>query len=743
MDERDTKVTDSDYFAHYSPEDGRYQLLRDHLEGTASLARQFSEPFGCGVLAEVCGLLHDYGKYSLEFQRRIRGANIRIDHSTPGGQFICDQNKNDKTGYLRQAVAFCVMGHHGKGLPDGGSASDSEGETTLHGRLHRRSPDCTPFLSECKLPNIEPPKIAINDGFSAAFFIRMVFSAMVDADYLDTETFFQKDSVLRGGFDGIPNLYHKLLSYVKQKYLFTENEKEPLNQHRNALLKSCLNAASEDTGLFTLTAPTGSGKTVSSLAFALRHATKMGKRRVIFIVPYNTVIEQNAAVFESILGSENILQHHSNMQYNRNDDDGVALYSEEENRKRYSVENWDYPVIVTSCVQFFESLFAAQPGKCRKLHNISNSVLIFDEAQTIPLPLLLPCTRVIQELVLNYGCTAVLATATQSAIENYFGPLSLREITENLDEEFTFFNRVTIKNILSESFTEKTLASRLFKHDRFLCIVNTRKRAQQLFSELKGIESEGVYHLSTTMTPNHRRQVLNEIRSRLRDPTCPPCRVVSTSLIEAGVDIDFPLVYREIAGLDSIIQAAGRCNREGKQSADSSFLYIFQFEDFKVPLSQQANIDAFSQIARRYHNLNDPGTIHAYFEQLLYNKGTAALDEKSVIKRFNQMGESFDFPFRTVADEFQFIEQNTQEIYVLKDRQELEIRLRSGERSRSLFREMGQYHISLYGNDIKALQSLGQIEKLDDEILLLPEIFYDDSFGVNLFPQGGNALFAD
>ena len=728
------------YIAHISTEDGRVQTLQDHLEGTAMLAQQFAKPFNGGELAWLCGLLHDYGKYSERFQRRIRGENITADHSTPGGQFIYQQAMSTNMGILGMLVAYCIMGHHG-GLPDGGSGSDSDGEPTLHGRLRKPFPTIDTFLNEYYTPPLAPPKTPVSDGFGAAFFVRMLFSSLVDADYINTEAFILKGGYIRGGFSGIAELEKRLLAHV-ETFLSANNTPGSLNDLRNALLGNCLSAAEDESGLFTLTAPTGSGKTIASLAFALRHAVRQGKRRVIYIVPYNTIIEQNAAEFEKIVGPENVLQHHSNVQYDSKDgsENDSRPYSEEESRKRYSTENWDYPIIVTSSVQFFESLFAARPGKCRKLHNIADSVLIFDEAQMIPIPYLKPCTRAIQELVQNYGCTAVLATATQSALDRYFGSLLLKEITENPDDLYRALRRTTL-SIVQDSYSEELLAASLADSERVLCIVNSRKSAQRVFTKLHQLEPAGTFHLSTTMYPKHRSRVLKEIRDRLSDVKKPPCRVVSTSLVEAGVNLDFPIVYREEAGLDSIIQAAGRCNREGNLQQDESIVNIFTFDGHRAGSAQQANIDAFKQITRRYQDLGAPETIHAYFEQLFYNKGDAALDQKSVLPRFNQGLGAFSFPFRTVAKEFRIIEQDTQEIYMLSACPDLEQRIRNGERNRELFRELGAYSVSLYENDVQALLDLGQLERLDEDVFLMPRIFYDENFGVSLLPKGGNAVY--
>jgi CRISPR-associated endonuclease/helicase Cas3 len=530
------------YIAHVDKESGREQSLEEHLKGTAQLARVFSELFGAGEFAEKIARYHDIGKYSDKFQRRIKGEKIQVDHSSAGAQYFYEQNKTA----LGLAAAYCIAGHHG-GIPDGGSKSQPQaGE--LYDRLQRKLEDFSAFLSDFEDDNgkLPTPKIMLNSGFQLAFFIRMVYSCLVDADWLDTECFVSGEKP-RGKFLNIESLWRlydaKLSAYEKPT--------REIDLMRTEILKNCLDMALGDSRVYTLTAPTGSGKTISSMAFALKHAAVKSKCRVIYIVPYNTIIEQNAAVFEDMLGKQHVIQHHSGIVYSNNE-------SDPDYEKLLATENWDAPVIVTSSVRFFESLFANRPSECRKLHNIANSVLVFDEAQMIPVPYLLPCVEAIKELVVNYRCTAVLATATQSSLDDYFKPLELKEIVARPKEMYEFFKRVRYDSTLGK-LSDEELAEKLSRHNQVLCIVNTRKRAQALAGMI-----DGALHLSTTMYPLHRSRVLSMIREKLENEE--RCIVISTSLIEAGVDVDFPVVYREKAGLDSIIQSAGRCNRENRRT---------------------------------------------------------------------------------------------------------------------------------------------------------------------------------
>ncbi|MCL2386369.1 MAG: CRISPR-associated helicase Cas3' [Defluviitaleaceae bacterium] len=721
------------YIARKRDGDNKEQSILDHLEGVANRAKENAAIFQSGELAYVCGRVHDIGKYSEKFQLRIRGENVTVDHSTAGGKWLYEHGKKSALAML---AAYCCMGHHG-GLPNGGTTIDSNESSTLHGRLQKEIEDCSAWLSElAKVPILAPPSVLHrdSDGFSIAFFTRMLFSALVDADYIDTETFMSEAERKRGGFTGITELNERLTLHLKP-FLYSQNEVSHLNALRTNLLKSCLSAAEKPNGLFTLTAPTGSGKTKSSLAFAFKHAALYGKRRVIYVAPYNTIIEQNASVFEEIFGTENVLRHYGNHYY---DDE-----SEESNSKRYSAENWDFPMITTSSVQFFQSLFASRPSICRKLHNIADSVIIFDEAQMIPVPFLIPCVRAISELAKGYGCTILLATATQAKLEKYLNSTPI-EIVENPVELHNQLRRNTIKP-LEKPLSDHELAELLTKSQQVLCIVNTRRHAQNLFQEVRNLCGEGVFHLSTTLYPAHRTRVLEEIRQRLRDRL--PCRVISTSMIEAGVDVDFPVVYRAQAGLDSVVQAAGRCNREGFRNTDDSVVYVFTSEEHTPPTSIKPNIGAAKQIAYNHNDVASPEAMSAYFEQLFYNKGDEALDSAEIVSELNAGHKTFSFPFRKIAEEFRIIKDNTKTVYALFEAPELEARIAGGERSKELFRELADYAVSLYEHsDIKKLEEIGALTHIKDmysnkdEILVIPKEYYDKNFGIHLSPEGGKGI---
>lgn len=713
------------YLAHIA-EDGREQTLKSHLTGTAERCREFAAAFGAGELAGMMGMLHDIGKYSDAFQRRIRGQNEKVDHSTAGAQ-----QAMAKLQY--PAAAYCIAGHHG-GLPDGGSRVDTPEQTTLCGRLKKRIPPYDAFSTEVQLAQAQPqrtPNKLGGGGFTAALWTRMLFSCLVDADFLDTEAFMQGGAPARGREFDAEALLARLESHIAPWW----DAQSELNRTRCTILRACLDAGEQPPGLFTLTVPTGGGKTVSSLAFALRHARTHGKRRVIYVVPFTSIIEQTAAEFRRILGDESVLEHHSNVNY---DDDENA--DGERRLKKLATENWDMPVIVTTAVQFFESLFADRPSRCRKLHNLVDSVIIFDEAQTIPIPYLKPCVRAIAELTVNYGATCVLCTATQPALGPLFKEaapgLNCREIAPALDR--AVFRRVTYRHV--GQLNDDELAARLNAHSQVLCVVGTRRQAQEVYSRLSG---EGSFHLSTLMTPNHRRAMLDVIRKRLKDGL--PCRVVSTSLIEAGVDVDFPAVYRAEAGLDSVVQAAGRCNREGRYPADESFVYIFQPDKEytqNMPHELGRPLAVAQSATRGCDELDSEETIRRYFTQLYQADD---LDIKSVVDRLEDGVKMGSFPFRSVGEKFRIIDDDAYTVFIPRtdDAQIVAQRLLRGERSRALMRQAAQESVSVYCKHYKALLARGALDVLDEGIAVLTDMaLYSEHTGLKLLAsESGLANF--
>lgn len=451
------------YITHKRTE-GEYQLLRDHIYGVADMAAGFAADFGAEDHARRAGLLHDVGKYSDAAQARQRDPEhtAKVDHSTLGAQVAMKMKDAH--------VAFCVAGHHG-GLPNRGTPASRE-DGTLMARMQKpSSPSAERWREEIILPQagMLAPWLRPAKGFAHAMYTRMLFSCLVDADYLDTEAYMSEGSVQRGGGDSPAEMLEKLKRAVAPWR--QGGARSALNEKRTEILERCLRGAEDAPGLYTLTIPTGGGKTISSLAFALSHAAKMGMRRVIYVVPYTSIIEQNADVFRSVVGAENVLEHHANA-----DMDG-----DEGSKARLASENWDAPVIVTTAVQFFESLFAARTSRCRKLHHIASSVVIFDEAQMLPMPYLKPCVDAIAELVEHYHVTAVLCTATQPSlgrlIASYAPGLPCREIAQDVDGLYDFFRRTRIE--MAGELEEETLAQALGREQQVLCIVkpeNGRRR---------------------------------------------------------------------------------------------------------------------------------------------------------------------------------------------------------------------------------------------------------------------------
>lgn len=700
------------YLAHIS-EDFREQSVLQHLEGTSKLCSRFAVPLQAEDLGKLTGSAHDIGKYSDAFQRRLHGGS-RVDHSTAGA-YECFR-------LGQSAAAFCVAGHHG-GLPDGGGRGDTTDMPTLWGRMNRAQAGqlepYAPWKQEISLPAAQPPKFSRENALNAFFFTRMLYSCLVDADYLDTERFMSGGAPLPENAVSMETLCQKLDQYVSKWFPPTRE----VDAQRCDILEQCIRQGiSQKPGLFSLTVPTGGGKTTASLAFALHHARVHGKRRVIYVIPYTSIIEQTAKVFRKILGEENVLEHHSNVQY---DTGPLDESTPEKERLLRAIENWDMPVIVTTAVQFFESLHSNRSSQCRKLHNIAGSVIIFDEAQMLPLPYLRPCVSAIAQLTAHYGVSAVLCTATQPALTPLFREflpgIPAVELCRESVMRSPIFRRVRFQR--AGRLTWAQLQERLQGVGQVLCIVNSRKNALTVFQCLSG---EGCFHLSTLMTPAHRKAVLAEIRQRLEDKQ--PCRVVSTSLIEAGVDVDFPLVFREEAGLDSIVQAAGRCNREGKRTASESIVTIFQAET-PPPQLFSASIAAGQATMDRYEDLFDPDAVSYYFHELLDLKGQNAQDQKNILPRIQER----DFPFQTVAERFRIIEQDTRTVYIpLGDGEALVRRLRQGERSRQLFRQLGLYSVSVYSQQFQLLDEAGALELLEDGSAILADLsLYSQNTGLS------------
>ena len=709
-----------EYIAHLNEE--HTQTLKDHLCGTAELAGYFAGRFGKADWGYACGMLHDIGKYSLAFQDKIKNnSNRQVDHSTAGAKACFEK------GGMYSFMSYCIAGHH-SGLPDYGSSSDPGNAPTLQGRKKKHIEDCDAYKSEIHIPEIKTlpfdPKDSPDLDFSLSVFIRMLYSCLVDADFLDTEYFMKEGRTQREAGEEPSVLLEKLKKHVAG-WLLNEDT-ETVNGRRTEILRHCFECGHKERGIFQLTVPTGGGKTIASLAFALQHAVKNQMDRVIYVIPYTSIIEQNAAVFRKILGEQNVLENHYNVDYES---------TEELKPMQLASENWDKPVVVTTNVQFFESLFANKSSKCRKLHNIANSVIIFDEAQMLPTDYLKPCIAVMEELAANFRSSIVLCTATQPALSPFFQrKMPVTELCPRVEEQFRFFERVTFQNV--GTISEDELIEKLQKEEQALCIVNTKKRAQRLYQKMKG---EGVFHLSTAMYPKHRRRVLDKIRQLVKDGK--RCILISTSLVEAGVDLDFCTVYRQLAGVDSMIQAAGRCNREGKRDAQDSFAYLFQFEEKEYVPGQQLQIDVSKMLLSEGEDISSLHGIEKYFEALYHFRGES-LDKKKIFEEFKDKR----YNFAKAAKEFKLIEENTLTVFISREEEAEELlwQIKHQGYTKSGMRKAGQYCVQLYENDIEKLQGAGMLRLISEDIEDFYELVdsgqYSEEMGLDLGIEFGMAV---
>lgn len=563
--------------AHISEDHSREQTVYEHLTGTAELAKQFAAAFGAEEDGYLLGLLHDIGKYSDAFQHRLDGG-VRVDHSTAGAKEACAHG----VGYLALAIA----GHHG-GIPNFGSRADTKNDATLSGRLKRDLEPYDDWKTEVTLPPVKPFNMReFNTGFRLSFYIRMLFSCLVDADFIDTETFMDGALAPRGNYDALPALLDRLETYIAPWY----PPKTELNRKRCAILDACKASGSTAApGVYTLTVPTGSGKTTSAMAFALTAAVQNCMSRVIYAAPYTSIIDQNADTFEKIFGTENVIEHHSSAEYLFSESPNPAEY-----RKMLAAENWDAPVIATTTVQLFESLFASKPARCRKLHNLANSVLILDEVQTLPMPYLKPFTAALAELARKYGVIVVL-------------------------------------------------------------------------------------------------------------------------------------------------QAAGRCNREGKRPLDESLVTVFTVQNTTPPPYMRQPAAAMKNISKRMEDITSLTAIRAYFEFYRDLYGKEDLDREKILIAFeNEM-----LPFASVAEKVRVIESCTTPVYIPIDQGEALVeQLYRGERSRTLFRKLGQYSVNVYPQQLAALREAGAVQSIDSGALyvLADPRRYDSALGLTL-DQTETALF--
>ena len=741
----------STYYAHSNEYDqSKWQSLNDHLRNASELAYDLGSDAGVSTLAQIAARLHDIGKYTQAFQRKLEGAHIRVDHSTAGAQEVFNlfqQTPNQKM--LATLLAYCIAGHH-SGLPDYGSPTDVETDGTLWARQKKQPQVYSDYKTEIDPAMLVlPERLSIRPikdypGFSLAFLTRMVYSTLVDADFLETETFMNGGEKPRGGYASIEALCQQFNKFLQQ----FNNPTNPINQKRTETLKACIRKAAEKPGFFTLTVPTGGGKTFASMAFALNHAVAHGLKRVIYVIPYTSIIEQNAAEFKRCLGDENILEHHSNFdweQYKHGvdtetlDDQTNSIYG----KLKLAAENWDIPIVVTTNVQFFESLFANRSSRCRKLHNLAKAVIIFDEAQMLPREYVQPCMYAVYELVENYGASAVFCTATQPSLQRFLpAGTQIQELAPDPQALFNFYRRVQVKN--AGKVSDADLIEQVNGQPQALCIVNTRKHAKGLFD---GLTAEGRFHLSTLMCPAHRKETITTIRKRLKEGQ--PCRVVSTQIMEAGIDVDFPVGYRAISGLDSIIQAAGRVNREGRQA--SGDVFVFDPDSLfvkRTPAYIRQGAEVAKSILRKFNH--DPvsiAAIEAYFNLLYGLQDSQAFDAKGILACFEKGTGDLNFDFKTAADKFKLIENKTVSVIIPYNDDVVALlqALPFSQYPASFARKLQVYTVNIYEQEYQALQSQALVDMVADTYAVLNDMdYYHAETGLKI-PEsgGGEAIFFD
>ncbi|MEW6615185.1 MAG: CRISPR-associated helicase Cas3' [Thermodesulfobacteriota bacterium] len=649
------------YYAHSKNKVNQKHLLVDHLESVGKLVRCFTQGLSWTEEAALAGQLHDLGKYGDLFQLRLQGKAEGIDHWSAGAWAAISKE------YQAIAAALAIEGHH-IGLQylnkDHLKALAPQKLSLNHPlQLKLSENDPSVLKSRIEADGIAPKQqdmakfdFSIESNIDRMLDIRMLFSALVDADFLDTEAHFNGDEKGKRYRESGPALKTEqtleiLLTYIEQVRQKTTASADVV-EVRTALLADCLRATDSRTSLFTITAPTGSGKTFAMLAFALKHALEKGLRRVVMVIPYLSIIEQTAAIYRNILaphfGENYVLEHHSLAGFGAEPDKNISDNEGEngekttsERQRRLLSENWDAPIIVTTSVQMLESLFSNRSSACRKLHQLARSVILFDEVQTLPAGFAVPTLAALSHLANGYGSSIVFATATQPAFEHLDNAVKTHcnrgwRPSEIVSQPASLFKRLRRTKVTWDSPDHgigwDELTERLRKNKQALCIVNLKGHARSLWECL----GEGTFHLSTNMCPAHRRDILDSVRNKLNEkqPVC----LVATQCVEAGVDVDFPVVYRAYAPLDSVIQAAGRCNREGRLE-DQGLLYVFMPEDEAYPpgggYEQAAHITKmlFREVGADNMSLDDPGFIKDYYGRLYdiskpeMSKGTKELME--------------------------------------------------------------------------------------------------------------------
>ena len=637
-----------------------WQLLKDHLLAVQEEAADRGRKFDAGKAAGQAGLFHDIGKYTKSYQKRLRGGPA-VDHATAGAKMVNTLADAAMDQAVAQLIAYAIAGHHG-GLPDmhreTGSLADRLKKTldpldsTWESEIR---PDTTGLWPEGFKLGKDNETIA----FQLSFLTRMIFSCLVDADFRDTENFYAtaEGKTVDRDWPVLSEVVDQLLNSLNN-HLAGFDSKGKVNHLRHEILAHVRDQADCPPGLFSLNVPTGGGKTLTSLAFALDHAKTHGLERVVYAIPFTSVIDQTAAIFRTVLGNGVVLEHHSAI------DETKFIQREGGEKLRLAMEDWAAPIVVTTNVQLFESLFSHRPSRCRKLHNLTRSVIVLDEAQTIPLHVLRPSVAALDELARNYGSSIVLCTATQPALKapDFKGGFAqVRELAPNPPRLHRQLARVTISH--EGALRDEDLLNSFSQTKQGLVIVNSRKHALALFQQAKEYELEGIIHLTTRQYAAHRRRILEGVRQRLAADK--PCRLIATSLVEAGVDLDFPRVWRAEAGLDSIAQAAGRCNREGNGEKSDSIVTVFQSEEYPSPPELRELAGDMQRIMRHHNDLLSPEAMEDYFQEVYWRKGDGLGDD--ILRKFKADQNGTSFSFREVGETFRLIKSGQEPVIIARE----------------------------------------------------------------------------
>lgn len=715
-----------EYIAHVRKNaDGTWaspQLLSEHLAETAKRTEEFAAKFHSSSWGRVAGLAHDAGKGRPLWQHYIRrksgydedahleGKAGKIPHAIHGAK-MAEEMFGKGFGRL---LAYCIAGHHA-GLPDW-SSSEGAGQAAL--QFQESQVKDFVDIDKRVVEQFEKEKLEMlpwkfANGLDCSLWIRMLYSSLVDADFLDTESYMDTEKAQnRSGYCSMADLYVKFNHFIRQ--LDESSADTPVNAIRRNIRAKCLQKADEAQGVFSLSVPTGGGKTLSSLAFGLTHAIKHKLDRIIYVIPFMSIIEQNADVFRAAVGDDQVVEHHSSI-----DEDSTTPKS------RLASENWDAPIIVTTSVQFFESLFAAKSSRCRKLHNIVKSVVVLDEAQLVPVEYLAPILETMQLLVEHYQVSFVISTATQPAFrerivdgKRFIGLQNMKEIMGNNDDVEKLYSslkrvHVQIPEDLHAVSSWEEIAGKLKQHKQVLCVVSDRKSCRELYD----LMPEGTFHLSALMCGQHRSKTIEKIKQKLRNKE--PVRVVSTQLVEAGVDLDFPVVYRALAGLDSIAQAAGRCNREGRL-AELGQVFVFN-------APRQAPMGILRKAADTTRSLltvrdEDPlayEVFERYFSELYWKANS--LDVKGIVPLLIPDLQECGVYFRTAADRFQIIDDSLQKTVLVRygEGEKLIDELKIIGPNRSLMRKLQRYTVNVYNADFNKMLRQRSIEEVYPNIFAL------------------------